>query len=60
MQIRVCVLTALAKYALSQVNENICVNVSRAAVMYTEMAARTTGLLQANGRNMVPNFVGTI
>jgi len=57
MQIRVCVLTALAKYAFSQVNESICVNVSRAASMYTEMAERTTELLQVNGRTMVPNFV---
>ena len=57
MRIRVCVLTALAKYAFSQVNESICVNVSRAASMYTEMAERTTELLQVNGRTMVPNFV---
>jgi len=46
MQIRVCVLSALAKYAFSQVNESICVNVSRAAGMYTDMAARTVELLQ--------------
>jgi hypothetical protein len=57
MQIRVCVLSALAKYAFSQVNESICVNVSRAAGMYTDMAARTVELLQVNGGNMVPNFV---
>ena len=57
MQIRVCVLSALAKYAFRQVNESICVNVSRAAGMYTDMAARTVELLQVNGGNMVPNFV---
>ncbi len=57
MQIRVCVISALAKYAFSQVNESIGVNVSRAASMYTEMAARTAELLQVNGRNMVPNLV---
>jgi len=57
MQIRVCVLTALAKYAFSQVNESISVNVSRAASAYTEMAARTAELLQVNGRSMAPNFV---
>jgi hypothetical protein len=57
MQIRVCVLTALAKYAFSQVNESICANVSRAASMYTEMAARTAELLQMNGGDMVPDFV---
>ena len=57
MQIRVCVITALAKYALSHVNESICVNVTRAANLYTEMTARTAELLQVNGRSMAPNFV---
>jgi hypothetical protein len=57
MQIRVCVITALAKYAFSQVNESICVNVTRAAAIYTEMTARTAELLQVNGRSMAPNFV---
>jgi hypothetical protein len=60
MQIRVCVLSALAKYAFSQVNESICANVSNAASMYTEMAARTAELLQVNGGNMVPNLVPTM
>lgn len=57
MQIRVCVLTALAKYAFSQVNESIATNVSRAASTYTEMAGRTAELLKGNGQNFVPNFV---
>jgi hypothetical protein len=57
MQIRVCVLTALAKYAFSRVDESICVNVTRAASMYTEMATRTAELLQVDGRSMAPNFV---
>ncbi len=57
MQIRVCVITALAKYALSHVNESICVNVTRAAGLYTEMTARTAELLQVNGRSLAPNFV---
>ena len=57
MQIRVCVLTALAQYAFSQVNESISMNVSRAASTYTEMAGRTAELLQGNGENFVPNFV---
>jgi len=60
MQIRVCVLSALAKYAFSQVNESISANVSSAASMYTEMAARTAELLQVNGGNMVPNLVPTM
>ena len=56
MQIRVSVLSTLAKYAFSQVNESISANVSNAASMYTEMAARTAELLQANCGNMVPNL----
>ncbi len=57
MQIRVCVIAALVKYAFSQVNESICVNVTRAADLYTEMTARTAEMLQVNGRSMAPNFV---
>jgi hypothetical protein len=57
MQIRVCVLTALTKYAFSQVNESICINVTRAAAMYSEMTARTAELLKVNGCSMAPNFV---
>ncbi|MDR3734050.1 MAG: hypothetical protein P4L10_00770, partial [Acidobacteriaceae bacterium] len=57
MQIRVCVLSALVKYAFGQATERICVNVTRAASIYIEMATRTTELLAANGRQMAPNFV---
>jgi hypothetical protein len=57
MQIRVCVLTALTKYAFSQVNESICINVTRVASMYSEMTARTAELLKVNGCSMAPNFV---
>ena len=57
MQIRVCVLAALAKYAFSEVNESISMNLSRAASTYTQMAGRTAELLQGNGENFVPNFV---
>jgi len=60
MQIRVCVLSTLAKYAFSQVNESISANVSHAASMYTEMAARTAEILQVNGGEMVPNLVPTM
>lgn len=60
MQIRVCVLSTLAKYAFSQVNESISANVSQAASMYTEMAARTTELLQVHGGNMVPSLAPTM
>jgi hypothetical protein len=60
MQIRVCVLSALVKYAFSQVNESISANVTRAASMYTEMSVRTAELLQVNGGDLVPNLVPTM
>ncbi len=60
MQIRVSVLTALGKYAFSQVNESICANVSSAAFIYTEMTARTAELLKMNGQTMVPNLVSAM
>ena|SRR5579859_7099018 len=60
MQIRVSVLSALGKYAFSQVNESISANVCHAASMYTEMSARTAELLRVNGGEFVPSFAPTM
>jgi len=60
MQIRMCALTALVKYAFSHVNDSICVNAYRAAAMYTGMAARMTQLLQESAPGMVPEFVAAM
>ena len=60
MQIRVCVLTALARYACSQINENTCVSVSRATAIYADMVSRTAELLRMNGGALAPNFAGTM
>jgi hypothetical protein len=60
MQIRVCVLMALAQYAFSQASEGVRVNAFRAASMYTGMAARMTQLLQANAAVLVPDFVAAM
>src|ERR1700677_1822429 len=60
MQIRVCVLMALAQYAFSKAGEGVRVNAFRAATMYTGMAARMTQLLQENNPMMVPNFVAAM
>ena len=46
MQIRLCVLMALAQYAFSKASEGVRINAFRAASMYTGMAARMTELLQ--------------
>jgi hypothetical protein len=60
MQIRVCVLAALAQYAFSQAGEGVRVNAYRAAAMYTGMAARTTQLLQDYAAGVVPDFVAAM
>ena len=60
MQIRACVLMALAKYAFSQVNESICVNAFRATSMYTGMAARMTRFLEETAAPMLPEFVAAM
>jgi hypothetical protein len=60
MQIRVCVLAALAQYAFKQAGEGVRVNAYRAASMYTGMAARTTQLLQDYAAGMVPDFVAAM
>ena len=60
MQIRVCVLMALAQYAFSQASEGVRVNAFRAASMYTGMAARMTRLLQDNAAVMLPDFVAAM
>jgi hypothetical protein len=60
IQIRVCVLTALAKYAMSEVNESICSNALRAESAYAGMAARMTEFLQANAADLVPDFAAAM
>jgi hypothetical protein len=60
MQIRVCVLMALAQYGFSQASEGVRVNAFRAASMYTDMAARMTQLLQQNAAAIVPDFVAAM
>jgi hypothetical protein len=60
MQIRVCVLAALAQYAFTHAGEGVRVNAYRAAAMYTGMAARTTQLLQDYASGMVPDFVAAM
>lgn len=60
MQVRVCVLTALAQYAFTHASEGVRVNAFRAASMYTGMAARMTQLLQEYAANMVPDFVAAM
>ena len=60
MQIKVCVLMALAQYACTQASEGVRVNAFRAASMYTGMAARMTQLIQDNAAGMLPTFVAAM
>lgn len=60
MQIRVCVLAALAQYAFTKTSEGVRINAFRAASMYTGMAARMTGLLQNHAAVLVPDFVAAM
>jgi hypothetical protein len=60
MQIRLCVLMALAQYALSQATEGVKVNAFRAANIYSGMAARMTAILQEHAAVMLPDFVAAM
>ena len=60
MQIRVCVLMALAQYGFSKASEGVRINAFRAATMYTGMAARMTQMLQQSAPIMVPSFVAAM
>ncbi|HUV69801.1 MAG TPA: hypothetical protein VMW15_09090 [Terracidiphilus sp.] len=60
MEIRVCVLISLSKLACDKVNESTCANVSRAASLYADMAARMTELMRRQGGVVAPSFAGTM
>jgi hypothetical protein len=60
MQIRLCVLTALAQYGFAKAGEGVRINAFRAATMYTGMAARMTQMLQECAPVMVPDFVAAM
>jgi hypothetical protein len=60
MQIRVCVLMALAQYGFSKASEGVRINAFRAASMYTSMAARTTQMLQEHAAVVLPDFVAAM
>jgi hypothetical protein len=60
MQIRLCVIMALAQYALSQATEGVKVNAYRAANIYSGMAASMTAILQEHAAVMVPDYVAAM
>lgn len=60
VQIRVCVLMALAQYAFSAASEGVRVNAFRTASLYSGMAARMTQLLQEHFASELPDFVASM
>ncbi len=60
MQIRLCVLTALAQYGFTKASEGVRVNAFRAASIYIGMAARMTQFLQDYAAARVPDFVAAM
>lgn len=60
IQIRVCVLMALALYGFTKASEGVRINAYRAATLYSGMAARTTHLLQDNAASYIPDFVASM
>ena len=60
MQIRFCVVMALAQYAFRHASEGVRVNAFRAASIYAGMAARLMQLLQEHAAVMVPDFAAAM
>ena len=56
-QIRLCVLMALAKYALSRSTVGASVNAFRAAELYSEMLAGLTALFQQSAAQFFPQYL---
>lgn len=58
MEIRVCVLIALTKQASNKVTDGACANVSRAALLYSNMAGRMAELIRIHGQVEVASLAG--
>lgn len=56
-QIRLCVLMALAKYAMSHSTVGASVNACRATELYTEMLMRLTTLFQESAGQLFPRYL---
>jgi len=56
-QIRLCVLLALTKYAMSRSTVGASVNAHRATALYSEMLARLTTLFQESAGQLFPKYL---
>jgi hypothetical protein len=59
-QIRLCVLMALAKYALSRSTVGASVNACRATELYSEMLANLTALFQQSAGQLFPKYLAAM
>lgn len=59
-QIRLCVLMALGKYALSHSTVGASVNACRATELYSEMLARLTTLFQESAGQLFPKYLAAM
>ncbi len=59
-QIRLCVLLALGKYAMSRSTVGASINAHRAATHYGEMIARLTNLFQEHAGQLVPQYLAAM
>lgn len=60
MQIRLCVLMAIAQYGISSATAGVKVNAWRAADLYANMAARMTQIMQNHAALRLPDFVAAM
>jgi len=60
LQIRFCVMTALAQCLLEYANEGVRLQAFRAASVYTGMAARMAELLRTHALEELPQFVAAM
>ena len=60
IQIRMCVLRAIAQYTFNHASEAVRMNAFHAASIYTGMAARTAQLLQDHAEMALPEFVAAM
>jgi hypothetical protein len=56
-RIRLCVLMAIAKYAVSHSTSGASVNAHRATTLYSETLARLTALFQESATQLLPKYL---
>ena len=60
LQIRICVLMALAKYLISRSTVGASANAHRATAVYTEMLSRLTMLFENSAGQLLPKYLAAM